>query len=60
MTLHDLNVIKKNGLIESFNIDKILTAISKAAEHTLYGLTSDELTVILESVSYTHLTLPTT
>lgn len=50
MTLHDLNVIKKNGLIESFNIDKILTAISKAAEHTLYGLTSDELTVILEYI----------
>ena len=50
MTLHDLNVIKKNGLIESFNIDKILTAISKAAEHTLYGLTSDELTAILEYI----------
>lgn len=50
MTLYDLNVIKKNGLIERFNIDKILTAISKAAEHTLYGLTPDELTAILEYI----------
>lgn len=50
MTLHDLQVIKKNGLIENFNIDKILTAISKAAEHTLYSLSAEELASILEYI----------
>ena len=52
--LTNIKVIKKNGLSEPFNIDKMLKAINLAASDINYTLSDDELKQISEAI-YKHL-----
>ena len=55
-----LYVVKKDGTRENFNVEKIVNAVNKSAARILYKFSRAEIQFICESVSYTHLTLPTT
>jgi len=52
--LTNIKVIKKNGLSEPFNIDKMLKAINLAASDINYTLSDDELKQISDAI-YKHL-----
>ena len=50
MAIQDLQVIKRSGMIEAFNLDKIITAITKAAEHTFKPISSNELSAVIDYI----------
>lgn len=50
MAIQDLQVIKRSGVIESFNLDKIITAITKAAEHTFKPISANELASVIDYI----------
>lgn len=50
MAIQDLQVIKRSGVIEAFNLDKIITAITKAAEHTFKPISANELASVIDYI----------
>lgn len=50
MAIQDLQVIKRSGVIETFNLDKIITAITKAAEHTFKPISANELASVIDYI----------
>lgn len=50
MAIQNLQVIKRSGVIEAFNLDKIITAITKAAEHTFKPISANELSSVIDYI----------
>ena len=55
-----ISVVKRDGSVESLNLDKVHAMVELACED-LAGVSSSqvEMNSGIQSVSYTHLTLPT-
>ena len=43
ISLDDIKIIKKDGTLESFNIDKVIKAIKKSSERVLNKLTDKQI-----------------
>ena len=47
----DVKIIKKDGTLEEFNLDKIINAVNKSSERVLNKLTQDEIEQLCAKVS---------
>ena len=49
-TLKDVSIVKKDGTLEEFNINKVINAVSKSSERVLNKLTQEDINMLCNNV----------